>query len=272
VLYSYVKDNFKPAEQDPALVKPETAARLMDGLTKLEGMIAMYATRTAVHAAVLTGQEQRLYAVLDAHAEKQVRTEGYTWVMQYARMKAFPKIQALASGGDADLLRVALIAPRNMPKWTPEERAQICPWGEGFLTAENLTTANWAGWLMVSCKGEYLDKLLADGQKRLAAGQFKQPYSQIFREPCFSFMPMPGAATAGEAEQCDRVYAFLEKVANDESVESSVRGLSLWNIYYQRRDQKSLDLMRQYETHADPEISKRAKDAIQSLTTTYKLN
>lgn len=76
---------------------------------------------------------------------------------------------------------------------------------------------------------------------------------------------------AAREKQCDRVFKFLQDVADNPAIESSVRGLSLWNIYYQRRDQKSLDLMRKYEKNKDPEIQKRAKDAIKSLTTTYKL-
>ena len=92
----------------------------------------------------------------------------------------------------------------------------------------------------------------------------------VFREICFEFI---GGITgqAGANPQCKRNYAFLERVTNDESVKPEVRGRSLWNIYYQRRDKESLALMRKYEKHKNPEIAKRAKEAIQSLTTTYKL-
>ncbi len=94
--------------------------------------------------------------------------------------------------------------------------------------------------------------------------------SQVYREPCFGFV-RKAAKEKAAVEQCERVFAFLQAVADNESVEDKVRGLSLWNIYYQRRNQASLDLMRQYENHDNAEIQKRAKEAIKSLTTRYKL-
>jgi len=123
---------------------------------------------------------------------------------------------------------------------------------------------------MVWCRGTFIDALLAEAEKKVKDKQFKEPFAIVMREPCFQFA---GALTpsAADVAQCDKVYAFLEKTANDATVEDTVRGTSLWNIYYQRRDDKTMKVMRKYENSPNKELSKRAKEAIKSLVESYKI-
>lgn len=53
-------------------------------------------------------------------------------------------------------------------------------------------------------------------------------------------------------------FTPLRGASNDPGVDDATRGLALWNIYYQRRDAKTLALMRKYEKSPNKEVAKRA--------------
>lgn len=269
LFYTHLKGAMAPISKNPASLSVATAKRLIKVLESTTEYPAFYCARTVVHAASIKGLQDDLYPVLEKHAIKPVRTgDGYPYLMTYGRMKAFPKIKEIAKGDKPLMIRAALRAPRNMYRATDAEKAEYCAWGKSFLTHEDIFVVQEAGRLMVRCKGEYIDALMAEAEKRLAAKEFKRPLLFVLRNICFSFIGNKGAGTE---KQCEANFAFLKKVADDKSVEASVRGLSLWSIYYQRRDAKSLKLMRKYKSHKVKEIKKYANDAIKSLTTTYKL-
>ncbi|MBL8740589.1 MAG: hypothetical protein JNK04_05840 [Myxococcales bacterium] len=240
---------------------------LLDALEKND-QHAFALARPATYAATLAGDNERRVRVTDALTNKDAKKQVYRSMMTHGRLELFPEIQKAAKTDE--LVVAALASPRELHKWTDAERSAVCPWAKGFLGDAKQEVAAEAGYLAVKCKGDLVDALLDEGDRRLAAKDFKNPFAMVFREICFEFMSGV-TGQAGLDAQCKRNFAFLEKVANDESVDSKVRGMSLWNIYYQRRNQESLDLMRKYEKHKDPEIQKRAKEAIDSLTTTYKL-
>jgi len=230
------------------------------------------ATRLAspvTHLATLSGAFDDLYAVVDAHPTKEARANAYRNLLVYGRLKTFPKLKEIAEKkpDDAD---AALDAVPKLSKATDEEKAAVCPWARSYLANKDLKIATEAGQDMIFCKGEYIDALLGEAETRLKNKEYKDPFAPVMREPCFEFISNITKKAADEA-QCDRVYTFLEKAANDASVDDPIRGLALWNIYYQRRDEKTLKLMRKYEKSPNAAIAKRAKEAIESLTTTYKL-
>lgn len=222
----------------------------------------------ATHLAMLAGKADALYAVVDTHPTKEARENAYSNLMVHGRMAAFPKIKAVA--GDETMLKAALRAPRNMRRATDAEKNEYCPWAQGYLGHADLDVAAHAGYVMLNCGGAHIEPLLAEAEKRLAAKQYKNPFAMVMREPCFEFITGVTGKAAREA-QCEKVFTFLEKAANDKTVDDATRGLALWNIYYQRRDKKTLDLMRRYQNHQVKEIAKRANEAIKSLTETYKL-
>ncbi len=242
------------------------ATAFLDALAKDDGAAARIAG-PAVDLGFIAGLKDRVIKVTDG-INTNARNTAYRTFMEYGRLDALPKLQEVAK--QKDFAVAALAAPRNMYDWTEAEKAQICPWAKGYLSDGVNATAAEAAYTAIKCKGEYIDALQDEGEKRLKNKQFENPFAMTFREVCFEFI---GGITgqAGQNPQCKRNYAFLEKVTNDESVKADVRGMSLWNIYYQRRDKESLALMRKYEKSKVPEIAKRAKEAIDSLTTTYKL-
>lgn len=264
--YASAGDEWKQANATPA-----ARSTFLEYVAKSEGLAASKAAKFAAHIGGLRGEMDEVFEVVRAHKDNKAKAGAYEAYMTYGRLDGFEELKSVTEGlDDVKLLQAALGAPLKMYKATDEEKAAYCPWAEAYLGHENLGVVTDASRVMVRCGGEYVDKMLAEGEKRVEAGEFKRPYSQVFREPCANVLKLK-KDDAEKVAQCDRVFAFLKEVADNEEVEPKVRAMSLWNIYYQRRDQKTLDLMREYANHEVPEIKEYADDAIESLTTTYKL-
>ncbi|MBX3233428.1 MAG: hypothetical protein KIT84_37655 [Labilithrix sp.] len=229
--------------------------------TRLAGPVAQLATIAAMF--------DPLYAVTDPHPTKEARDNVYRHLLVFGRTKALPKLKEVAEKKPAHAA-AALDAVPRMSNATDDERSAACPWAEGYLKSADLGVAAKAAEAMVYCKGKHIDALVAEAETRLENKAFKNPFAMVLREPCAQLVAGV-TKRAADDEQCERVYAFLEKVANDAGADDATRGAALFNIYYQRRDEKTLKLMRKYENHPNKEVSKRAKEAITSLTTTYKL-
>ena len=157
-----------------------------------------------------------------------------------------------------------------MHQETSSEKVRFCPWAESYLQHESLQVAASAGRVMLKCEGSYIDRLLDEGQRRVGDGSFDKPFSELFKDLCFELMALLTPKPASDA-QCERNFRFLREVVDNDRVSSEVRGLSLWNIYHQRRDRKTLELMEKYENHSDPEVSSRASAAADSLRDNYGL-
>lgn len=245
-----------------------TVDKLLEALKKNKGNRATRIAGVTTHLSVLAGRADDLYAVIDKHESKYAQDKAYGNLMTHGRLKVLPKLKEVAK--DKTHAAAALGAPRNMYKATDDERAEYCPWAEGYLGDDDANVASAAGYVMVNCKGKWIDSLLGEAKKRVEAGKYKNPFAMVMREPCFEFISGV-SGKAGASPQCEAVFEFLEKTANDKRVDDETRGMALWNIYYQRRDKKTLDLMRKYEKSPVKAIADRAKEAIKSLTETYKL-
>ncbi|MBX3227392.1 MAG: hypothetical protein KIT84_13645 [Labilithrix sp.] len=240
-----------------AALKDESGNRA----TRMAGPIAQLATIAAMF--------DPLYAVADAHPTKEARDNVYRHLLVFGRTKGLPKLKEVAEKTPAHA-SAALDAVPRMSNATDEERSAACPWAEGYLKSADLGVAAKAAEAMVFCKGKHIDALLAEAETRLAKKEYKNPFAMVLREPCAQLVAGVTKRAADDA-QCEGVYTFLEKVVNDAGADDATRSAALFNIYYQRRDEKTLKLMRKYENHPNKEIQKRAKEAIASLTTTYKL-
>jgi hypothetical protein len=262
--FDYLGDAAKRKNATPAVVK-DALAMLKENTGNRGARLAAAAT----HLATIGGAFDELYAIADAHPSKEARANVYRHLLVFGRLKGLPKLRAVAEK-TPDLATAALDAVPRLGISTDEEKSMACPWAETYLGNADADVATQAGQAMVYCKGQYIDALVAEADKRLKNKQFKNPFAMVMREPCFEFISDITKKAANE-KQCDAVYTFLEKVVNDSSVDDATRSLALFNIYYQRRDDKTLKLMRKYENHPNKEIAKRAKETIATLTTTYKL-
>lgn len=248
----------KRANAKPAVVGP-----LLDYFKQQPGVRGNRLAKGTAHLATMAKMGDKLFEAAAASPSKTARESAYRYAMAYGRMDVFPKIKE----AKPDVLAGALAAPRQMAKPTDAEKGAVCPWAKDSLGSTDGETAAAAGNTMVWCRGTYIEALVAEAEKRLAAKQYKDPFAAVMREPCFEFI----GKTPNDDATCEKVYTFLEKASNDPGVDDATRGLALWNIYYQRRDAKTLAIMRKYEKSPNKEVAKRAGEAIKSLTETYKI-
>lgn len=250
---------------DVDAVSPAAAKRLIEAWAKLPKYQANQSITGVVHAVMLSGSDEvanALYSAVEAHPEA---SKGSAWeaLMTYGRVRALPKLQELSKSDDKDTARAALSSFRNMYDVTDEEKAAVCPWIAGFLGDSRPEVFEAAGYGAIRCGGEYVDKLLDEGEKRLSEShEFTRTHYFVFRDVCFSFM---GEKTAGQQAQCDRNYAFLQKAVDDAAVESEFRSLALDAIYYQRRDATTKALAQKYLKHKDEAVAKRAAEIVEKL-------
>jgi hypothetical protein len=250
---------------DVESVNPAAARRLIEAWSKLPRYQANQSITGVVHAAMLSGDDEvaaALYQAVEAHPEAN-KASAYEALLAHGRLRAFPKVQELSKSDDDKIVVAALTSWRNMYSATDEEKAQICPWITSFLGDPRVDVFEAAGYGAVRCRGEVLDKLLDEGERRLSEShEFTRKHYFVFRDVCFSFM---GEKTAGEQAQCDRNYAFLQKVVDDGEVDSDMRGLALDAIYYQRRDATTKALATKYLKHKDEKVAARAKEIVDKL-------
>ena len=264
-------DKLDYSKTEASGISTETVRRLLEALKNLEGCRATSVAKPALQAATLLGIQDRAYEVIEAHPATFMKAATYPLIMYFGRLGTFPKVQDVVKSDPEPKVRAAAFeAVLNMPKPTAEEKAVVCPWGETYIKDADLALASKAARLMVICGGSYVERLLDEGERRVKNREFKMPFSQQFREICFrGFL---GTDIVQAKKICERNYQFLEKVVNNDTVDAKVRGQSLWNIYYQRRDQQSLDLMVSYLKHPVREVRKSAFDGAKSLVNNYKLN
>lgn len=249
---------------DTEAVSPAASKRMIEAWSKLPRYQANQSVRAVVHSAMLTNSDaiaETLYKAIEAHPDAS-KGSAYEALMTHGRLRALPKLEEVAKSDDEQIASAALTAFRNMYEATDDEKAKICPWIVSYLGDTRANVYQAAGWGAIRCSGEYVDKLLDEGEKRLENHSFDRTSYFIFRDVCFSFM---GEKTAGQQAQCDRNYAFLQKAVDDDAVDSEFRSLALDAIYYQRRDATTKALASKYTKHKDEKVAERAKEIVEKL-------
>lgn len=256
-------------------VDKNVAALLRKAIPTLAGE---YPPRNAVVATVyassLSDTDAEMHAFLEGADDKHVKSMGWGATMFYGRMKAFDKVQGLATSGEPKKILTAVTAANNMYNYTDEEKAKLCPWAQSLLgaDAEDVKESDIfekAGYILTKCSGEWTDKLLDWGEAQEQKNVFDRKYYFVYRELCHSFMK--GVSKVGATqEQCNRNFKFLEKTANNKNIEPQFRAWALDSISYARRDEASYKLMKKYKKSKVPEIKKTAEDALKMLETYVK--
>ncbi|MDX9723625.1 MAG: serine/threonine-protein kinase [Myxococcota bacterium] len=248
----------------------QLARRLIEAVERQGGCRARNVLKVAVPVAYLTGTQARLEQVLAQHPLKNIKQAAYPWLMMLPRMKGFERVrQVLSSNAPAAERAAAFDAVLKMPEPSLQEYEQICPWARDFLDdAEGAITAKAAA-LLIQCRGSYIDELLVSARAKLTAGRFAAPFSESLREVCFQ--PNKLTRPAGTPSQCAELYTLLESVVQNEALSPELRAAALWNIYYQKRDQATLDMLSGYLEHPVREIRVKAREAAESLIKNYGL-
>jgi hypothetical protein len=262
VLYSAFRTNFG-TNVELGAVQAKDAKALIDAMAKAPAAQARQAAPATVHAAMLARQADALYAVLDAPDNEQLAGVAYRYVMTHGRLEAFDKVKALLKDQRMPVVLAALEAPRSMARWTEQEQAALCPWAKELLTDERPAVAAKAAGLLGSCQGEYVEALVAEGERLLKEKKLTAVHLAAFRDLC-----SPRRKDRNEAPSdavCDRNRKLLEAVLADASLDARTRSVALTAIAAQWPDDKSKKLAKKYEQDKDAQLAQTAQRAIQRI-------
>ncbi len=213
LLYREVRDNISTIEKNADKITPAVVENLLKGTAKIKGYVAMYAAEAVTHIAIMKGHEMGLYRMLKEHPQEVVRVHGYSNLMRFGRLKVFDIIKELAKSSDPGMVLAALDAPRNMYKYTDEEKKVICPWALTYLGNDDPQIAFRAGATLNICAGKFIDAVLDECAKRANKGELKPPFSYVLTNFTFSCKEMFGTPPTGTKEQCARRDALKKKIA-----------------------------------------------------------
>lgn len=248
-------------------VSADVTKGLIDAVAELPKAQASQALPATVHAAMLSGQQDALYKMLEKRSQDRLATVAYRYLMTHGRMDAFPKIKEIVAGDQLDLALAAAASPNSMRDWSADEEKQICEWANELLGDERVGIATRAAALLGHCSGPYVDTLLGKGEELLKAGKLSQAQITPFRDVCSAARrrAKPGEEPKVSDEQCARNRKFLEKVLSTSGVDPRTKAMVLSALAYQWPDEDTLKLMKKYENDPDKDLAKRANDMVRRL-------
>jgi hypothetical protein len=261
VLYSVFRAQLGPDARVGAVAPPDAKA-LVGAVVSLPPAAARQAVPTAVHAAMLAQSPDVLYQALDEPRNAQLATVANRHLMTYGRLAAFAKVKELSKSPNSALVLAALDSPSTMPNWSGSEQAEICPWAQSFLRDDRPAIAAKAAGLMTNCGGEYVDKLLDEGERLVKDKRLTRAHLVPFRELCSAAHAGTESATA---EQCRRNRKFLERLARAGDVEPPTRALALSSIAFQWPDEQALDLAASFGSDKNAALSEASREIAQRL-------
>ena len=262
VMHSGLRNGFG-ADAKLGDVKAEDAQALLKNVFELPKPYIRRALPAAVHASVLANQLEPLYAKIDPTKDPDAAGVGIRYLMTHGRMTTFPKVQELTKVGDTRLALSAIEAVQNMDKWTDEEQKVLCPWTTEFLSDKRAAVAARSATALSNCGGEFLDQILASGEKALKDGEFSSARLSGLRTLCTSSRrAQPNAPTEA---QCDRTRALLEKVIQTPKLEVSTRSSALVALTNQWNDPRTVAFVKKLQAGKDDGLSDQLKTALRRL-------
>lgn len=247
-------------------VDAQVAKNLLEQVGKLPKRQAMQVAPAAVHAAVLSGQTQELYKVLDEHPNKDMRASAYVYLMRYASLDQLPKIKDLVEGEDARVAASALESLRRMPGQTDEQKAQICDFVSPWVSDPRPSVAGKAVSLSSTCGGKYVDVALAEAEKRAAGGDLSAAFVRGFDQLCLDRR----GKTYGTGEQCKRERRWLEAVLAKKALGEDVRQFALLGLGLQFPDDKTAALANTYAAADEKRLKSAAQRVARSVASKQK--
>lgn len=261
VLYASFRSSFGQVEA--GAVDAATAQRLIDILPKLGRSQAAQSVPAVVHAAMIAGQREALYKMLDEQTNPALPSVAYRHLMTHGGMAAVPKVKALVAASAVAPAVSALESVRSSPAMD-EEATELCPWAKTVVEDPRIPVSAKAGAVLVRCGGEYIDALLDNAEKRLdAVRDFGTAHARTLREPCLERRGMRVAKSTDE--QCKRNKALLLRALNHKELAPAVKGDVLIALAEQWPTNETKKLVSKYVNDEDARFAKRAKDALRRI-------
>jgi hypothetical protein len=228
----------------------EVAKQLIDVLPKLPARQATQVVPSAVHAAMLTGQQQELYAVLDALPSPDLRASGYSFVLRYGSLSELTKLKTLIQGSEEVVATSAVEALRRIPAPTEEQKQQVCELLQSLAADSRPSVAGKVAAQLVSCGGAAVDGLLTQAEAQLKNGQVPGAFVRAFDLLCLS----RAGKVLGTEAQCKRERAWLEAVVANTKVNMEARQAALLGLGLQFPDDATEKLAKKYASSESAEL------------------
>lgn len=241
----------------PNSVSQADADSLLTAALALPKVLARQAVPAAVHASMLAGRHDALYAAVDKSKDSELRLVATRYLLTYGRLAAFKHVQELSKEPSSAVVLAALESPRNMFNWSTDEQGALCPWAASFLDDPRPAVVAKAASVLSACSGEWVDRLLALGEKSVAAKTFTVMQLAAFRDLC---APHQAERQNGATEQqCKRSRALLEKATVSAALDEQTRSSALTSIAYQWPDEGTLKLARKLSKAKEPSLAEVAR-------------
>lgn len=244
LLYSAFRTSWGP-DAKPGTVQAKDADELLTAVLALPKTQGRQALPAAVHAEMLAGRADNLYAAIAKISEPPLRAVAVRHLMTHGRMDAFPKVQEFVKDANPGVAMAALESPQNMQHWTEDEQNKICPWAGELLGDSRPAIVSKSSSLMSSCGGTFVDKLIEAREKTLKAGSFTSADLSGLRDLC-----SPGRKrrpNPPSEAQCSRTRKLLEKVVDTKTLDEPIRNSAFTALAYQFADAETLKLAKRLE-------------------------
>jgi hypothetical protein len=227
------------------------------GLTRGEAASVVHG---ATHLAAKTGRLDELLAVVRTHDVAE-RLEAIVWAesMAYGGVGVLPAMQPVLESGSTPLRIAALGAPARLSSPSEADRVTACDVVRRHVSDAQPVVGAAAAGTLLWCGGGYIDAVLDEFERGLAAHRFTRDWAFVVRRMC-------GGEAPASAAQCERNLVLLERALSDAQLSASARGHALQSIYTQRKGDATLALARAYENDENPSLKRAATGVIRKLT------
>lgn len=235
------------------------AQKLLAAIPNLNPRQAARALPAVVHAAILAGLSDQLFALLDAPGKEDLAAVGYRHVLTYGGQGVFEQVKKAVASKNA---RVAIGALDGLQQYTAaseEQKVAACDVARVAFNDERPPVAGKAATILLHCEGDYADGIIKEGRKRATDGSLDIAFSRAFSGACTTTrVDTPGNLTT---KQCQAVRKFHEDALANEKLGTPLKILLLTELVRQWPDTEAEALLSKLSRSKDKQLAARAKDA-----------
>lgn len=243
------------------VVTKDIAKKLIEVLPKLPARQATQVIPSVVHAAMLTGQQQELYTMLDALPGVELRASGYAFVLRYGTLSELPKLKSLIQGQEEVVATSAVEALRRVPSPSEEQKQQICELLQSVSTDPRPVVAGKVAAQLVNCGGAAVDALLSHGETQLKKGDLPASFVRAFDLLCLS----RGGKVIGTEAQCKKERSFLEAIVANTKLNAEARQAALLGLGLQFPDAETEKLATKYANSNNTDLKAVAQRVVRNV-------
>jgi len=237
------------------------ASEMIELLPKLPRRQGTLVAPATVHAALLAGEEEALFQMLDKQ-ENYIRAAAYIHMLQHGGSRVIPRLRELLEKKDVLGVAVLDLARRRL-ELGEGERAPLCELAGDFLGDERPGVTSHVGLMTAHCGGKYADALLKEVDRRIEAKTLTRGLARSTNSLCVKH-GRARTPTLGDA-QCAHLRDQLERLLTDEGQNLEARQSAMLSLGHQFPDDRTLELLGKYKDHSAKPLRFHARNLIRSI-------